>query len=268
VPSRQLWATTLAGLRRASGIDRKRLADDELRQAQKLEAVGRLAGGIAHDFNNTLTAIRGYSELMLDALAEDDPLRADALAIKKAAESAASLTGQLLVLGRRQVVQPRVFGLNDLIADMEARVRPLLGANVDLSLDLAPDLGRLEADRGGIEQVIVDLALNARDAMPAGGEVRVATANVVLDGVAYVLLEVSDAGVGMSDEVKERMFEPYFTTKDVGKGTGLGLSRVYGTVTQSGGRIRPCSERGKGTTMRIYLPRVDEADDAGEAAAA
>src|SRR5213083_40879 len=233
-------------LKRAWGTQRditdlKRL-EDQLRQAQKMEAVGRLAGGVAHDFNNLLTAILGSVELLLRELEPASPLRQDAAEIKKAGERAAALTRQLLAYSRRQVLNPEVLDLNRVVADMDRMLRRLIGEDVDLVTRPAPDLDTVRADRGQIEQVLVNLVLNARDAMPQGG--------------AYALLAVSDTGSGMDAETAAHLFEPFFTTKEVGKGTGLGLATVYGIVKQSGGYIWVESELDRGTTVRIAFPVV------------
>jgi len=254
--------------------------EERYRQAQKMEAIGRLAGGVAHDFNNLLTAIQGYAQFLLDDLASDDPttwppghaLRADLGEILRASDRATALTRQLLALSRRQVLQPRTLDLNTVLADMEKMLRRLIGEDIELRSVLAPDLGAVRADPGQIEQVIMNLAVNARDAMPSGGSLTFETANVSLDesyaedhpGVKagdYVQIAVSDTGMGMTEEVKIHLFEPFFTTKARGKGTGLGLATVYGIVEQSGGHIEVYSELGMGTTFKVYFPRVDERAD-------
>jgi PAS domain S-box-containing protein len=250
-----------------------RALEEQLRQSQKMEAVGLLAGGIAHDFNNLLTIIKGYSQLSLLELKEGDLLKGNIEEIQKATERAANLTGQLLAFSRRQVMQMKVFDFNTLLRDLENMLRRVIGEDIELVTILADDLGRTKTDPGQIEQVIMNLAVNARDAMPSGGKLIIETANVEFDEPyahvhiamtpgRYVMLSVSDTGVGMSPEVRERVFEPFFTTKEKGKGTGLGLSTVYGIVKQSGGNIWVYSEPGQGTTVKIYFPRVEEENDA------
>lgn len=248
--------------------ERKRL-EDQLRQAQKMEAVGQLAGGVAHDFNNLLMVIHGNSEVMLDRLGPAEALRKNADQIKKAAEQAASLTRQLLAFSRRQVLQPRVLDLNSVVADMSKMLPRLIGEDIELRIVPNASLGWVKADQSQIEQVILNLAANARDAMPKGGKLTIETASVELDESyarrhasvrpgPYVVLAVSDTGVGMDAETQAHCFEPFFTTKEQGKGTGLGLATVYGVVKQSGGWIWVYSELGQGTTFKIYLPRVQE----------
>jgi two-component system, cell cycle sensor histidine kinase and response regulator CckA len=242
--------------------------DEQLRQSQKMEAVGQLAGGIAHDFNNLLTAILGYSEMILsDVESQGLLLREDVGEIKRAAERAAALTRQILAFSRRQALKPVVVSLNEVLVGMEPLLRRTLGEDVDLVTLLQSDLGQTEVDVHQFEQVLLNLAVNARDAMPAGGQLTLETADVELDGEycrthagvepgRYVMLLVSDTGMGMDKETQSHMFEPFFTTKEPGAGTGLGLSTVYGIVRQSGGTIDVESELGSGTTFRVYLPRV------------
>ncbi len=244
-----------------------RQREDQLRQAQKLEAIGRLAGGVAHDFNNVLTAIRGYGELVLTSLPDDDVRRADADEIVKAADRAAGLTRQLLAFGRRQVLAPQVLALNEIVAGTEKMLHRLIGDDVELTYASDAGLGRVRADPGQVEQVLVNLVVNACDAMPGGGKLHIELNNVELDGSAtggrsgakpgrYVSLLVTDTGSGMTPEIVSHIFEPFFTTKEEGKGTGLGLATVYGIVQQSGGTIEVESQPGAGTTFRIYLPEV------------
>jgi PAS domain S-box-containing protein len=248
--------------------ERKRL-EEQLAQAQKMEAVGQLAGGVAHDFNNVLTAILSTSELVLLELAPEDPHREDIEEIKRSANRAAALTRQLLAYSRRQVLQPRVIDLNGVVANVDRMLRRLLGEQVTLSQALEPELGRVRADPGQIEQILVNLAVNAGDAMPDGGRLTIATANIetIPDqtgpavGGPYVMLAVSDTGVGMDEHTRGRIFEPFFTTKGRGRGTGLGLATVYGIVRQSGGAIRVTSEPGAGATFRVFFPRVEDEVD-------
>jgi CheY-like chemotaxis protein len=235
-----------------------------------MESVGRLAGGVAHDFNNLLTVINSYAELAVAELKEGDQLREDLKEIHAAGVRAAALTRQLLAFSRKQVLQPVVLNLSTLVAGTEKMLRRMIGEDVDLAIVPAEGLGCVKADPGQIEQVIVNLAVNARDAMPAGGKLTIETADVEFDEVyasqhvgahpgQYVMLAISDTGTGMDEATRSRIFEPFFTTKDVGLGTGLGLSTVYGIVKQSGGYIWVYSEVGVGTTFKIYLPRVAEA---------
>ena len=246
--------------------DRRQL-EDQFRQSQKMEAVGRLAGGVAHDFNNLLTVITSYSQLMLDDLGAADPRRTDLEEIRKAAAGAATLTRQLLAFSRQQVLEPKVLDLNAVVAGAGKMLKRLIGEDVELATDLAADLGTVKADPGQLEQVIMNLAVNARDAMPMGGKLTIATRNTEvaererLHGLVpagrYALLAVSDSGMGMDEQTQARIFEPFFTTKEQGKGTGLGLATVYGIVKQSEGFIEVESEIGRGTTFTTYLPRVD-----------
>jgi nitrogen-specific signal transduction histidine kinase len=250
--------------------------EEPLRQAQKLEAIGRLAGGVAHDFNNLLTVITGYGEMMLSRLDGSDPLRRDAVEILKAAAQAADLTSQLLAFGRKAFIAPKVLDLNALLHELKNRLVPLLGKEIDLVLDLAPDLGRVKMDPGQLQQLVMNLASNARDAMQRGGRLTLGTANVELDDTyarqrlevtagPYALLTVSDTGCGMSAEVQAHLFEPFCTTKKVAKGTGMGLATVYGMIKQSGGHIEVESAPGLGSTFKVYLPRVAAAAEADPA---
>ncbi|HYF39626.1 MAG TPA: ATP-binding protein, partial [Gemmatimonadales bacterium] len=249
----------------ATDITERKQLEDQFRQAHKMEAVGRLAGGVAHDFNNVLTIIRAQTEFLLTDLQADDPRRADVLEIQNAADRAAAFTRQLLAFSRRQLLQPVVLELNDVITGMEMMVRRLLGEDIVLLTKLHPELPRIWADPGQLQQVILNLAVNARDAMPQGGTLLIETSVVELDehyprqhpsakpGL-HVALVVTDTGCGMDDAIRSRVFEPFFTTKEPGKGTGLGLSTVYGIVKQSGGHIWVYSEVGRGTTFKLYFP--------------
>jgi signal transduction histidine kinase/ActR/RegA family two-component response regulator len=253
-----------------------RRSEDQLRQSQKMEAVGRLAGGVAHDFNNMLTVINGYCGLSLKNVDADSDLRRNFEEIEKAAERAASLTGQLLAFSRKQVLKPRIINLNNVISGMEKMLRRLIGEDVEFSTSFEAALGNVKADPGQIEQVILNMAVNARDAMPRGGKLTIGTANVVFDQKTrlrnryletgpYVMLAISDTGVGMTEEVQAHLFEPFFTTKGIGRGTGLGLATCYGIIRQSEGDIRVYSEPNCGTTFKIYLPRADAAASASAA---
>lgn len=258
-------------------VTQETLLQAQLLQAQKLEAVGRLAGGVAHDFNNLLTAIQGYGELLSERLAEplgDDPealceVRRDLDEIRRAAERASSLTAQLLAFGRKQVLEMRILDPNELVRQVERMLRRLIGEDIDLVTELSPELAHVQADPGQLEQAIVNLAVNARDAMPEGGRIVLSTRNVQLDRPlsgehdeiqpgAYVVLSVADSGSGIGEHDLPHIFEPFFTTKEQGKGTGLGLPTVFGIVTQSGGHLRVHSEVGKGTTFDLWLPSTTE----------
>jgi two-component system, cell cycle sensor histidine kinase and response regulator CckA len=248
--------------------DRKKL-QEQLQQAMKMEAVGRLAGGIAHDFNNILTVITGNIELARLSLSPSDPLNRPLDQVSKAADSAASLTRQLLAFSRKQIIEPKVLNLNDLVGNVRQMLGRLIGEDIDLVTKLNDDVGKTLADPGQLEQIIVNLAVNARDAMPEGGKLTIETGNATLDesyagdhpGAEpgdYVYIAMTDTGHGMDIDTREKIFEPFFTTKELGHGTGLGLSTVYGIVNQSGGAIWVYSEPGRGTTFKIYLPAVEE----------
>jgi two-component system, cell cycle sensor histidine kinase and response regulator CckA len=255
----------------AEDITERRVLENQFRQAQKMEAVGRLAGGVAHDFNNLLMVISGYTEVLLEHTRKNNPLYPKIEAIHQATDRATTLTRQLLAFSRKQLLELKVVDLNIIVEDMERLLRPLIGENIELLTQLAPDLGRTRADAGQIEQVIMNLVVNSKDAMPDGGKITIQTANAGLNNEdvrreysyiqpgLYVVLSVTDTGDGMDKETQSRIFEPFFTTKEKGKGTGLGLSTVYGIIKQSGGYVLVESEPRQGTTFRIYLPRVEDA---------
>ena len=251
----------------------RRLAE-QLQHSQKMEAIGRLAGGIAHDFNNILTALQGYCDLLLQEVPTGSPMREDIEEVRGLGKRAAALTAQLLAFSRRQLLQPTTLDLNGVVTETQKMLRRLIGEDIDLAIDMAPDLGMVRADRGQLELVLVNLAVNARDAMAKGGKLTILTRNVEvrddaearaagLKAGAYVKLTVSDTGIGMTEETLAHLFEPFFTTKPKGKGTGLGLSTAYGIITQSGGRIAVRSAPGKGAGFDIYLPRVYDAAAVG-----
>ena len=262
-----------------SDISQRKALEGQLLQAQKMEAVGRLAGGVAHDFNNMLTVISGYNRMILDELSPVDPLRGYAEEVLKAAERAGALTNQLLAFSRRQIIQPRVMNVNSVVGQTEKMLHRLLGEDIHLTFDLKAEQGNIRADPNQIVQAIVNLAVNARDAMPTGGRISVETSNVHLDetyvqthlGVQpgeFVMIAMSDTGHGIDAATRQHIFEPFFTTKQQGKGTGLGLATVYGMVKQAGGDIWVYSEVAKGTTFKLYFPRVQDAvseSTAGEA---
>ena len=265
----RLFGVTIDFTERKNAQDALIKSEENLRQAQKIESIGRLAGGIAHDFNNMLTVINGYSEMILQRMREDDPLRHKLQEIKKAGERSSLLTHQLLAFSRRQILQPKILQINQIISEMTMMVERLIREDIRLVCTLRPDVGQIKADPGQISQVLMNLIVNARDAMPKGGAITIKTENVYFDRVfveehneikvgGYVLLTVSDNGTGMDEETLEHVFEPFFTTKDVGEGTGLGLATVHGIVSQSDGQIMVKSRIGEGTTFEIYLPRVEE----------
>ena len=253
-------------------ITERRQLEEQLRLSQKIEAIGRLSGGIAHDFNNLLGVIIGYTEALQKRMKPEDPFREAIDEIQRAGKRAASLTQQLLAFSRKQVLEPRILDLNSIVGEVEKMLGRLIGEHIDLVLVLSKAIGMVKADRTQIEQVILNLAVNARDAMPRGGKLTIETANIEFDESSatrpryltpgsYVLLKVTDTGCGMSPDVQAHIFEPFFTTKEKGKGTGLGLSTVYGVIKQSGGYVLVESEPGKGTAFEVYLPRVAAAPE-------
>ncbi len=253
----------------AEDITERRVLEDQFRQSQKMEAVGRLAGGIAHDFNNLLMVVSGYTEVLLDQLTPGHPLHSKVESIQQASDRATTLTRQLLAFSRKQLLELKVIDVNSVVKDMERLLRPLIGEDIELTTNLAPAIGCTRADAGQLEQVIMNLVVNAKDAMPNGGKICIRTASVTLDDSyrpentfikqgPYIMISVSDTGHGMDRETQARIFEPFFTTKEKGKGTGLGLSTVYGIIKQSGGYVFVQSEVGLGTVFTIYFPRVDE----------
>jgi signal transduction histidine kinase/CheY-like chemotaxis protein len=266
--SQQVAGASLGRVWSFRDVTERHKLEEQLRQAHKMEAIGRLAGGVAHDFNNLLTVINGRSELLLERLPLNDPVRAEIEEINQAGDRAADLTRQLVAFSRRQMLRPRLVSLNQVVTEMERLLRRVIGEHIQLVTRLDPELGLTRADSSQIEQLVLNLAANARDAMPEGGQLLITTANVVVGPEsarrrldigpgAYVELAVSDTGVGMNDEVLQRLFEPFFSTKGPGKGTGLGLATVYGVVKQSGGDIAVESRLGAGSGFRIYLPRVE-----------
>jgi two-component system cell cycle sensor histidine kinase/response regulator CckA len=269
----QLRGLTVDLTERKRAEEALRQTEEQLRQAQKMDAVGKLAGGIAHDFNNILMVIRGEADLILRRLEDGSPLRHNTEGIREASDQAATLTRQLLAFSRKQVLAPSIVDLNGVVAAVQQMLRRLIGETINLITITAPDLGCVRADPGQLEQMVINLAVNARDAMPDGGRLTIVTANVEVDeGAAtpgvptgrYVMLEVSDTGIGIDRETQAHLFEPFFTTKEHGKGTGLGLSTVYGIVNQSGGHISVQSEPGKGAAFRVYLPRIEQPAQAAE----
>lgn len=263
------WENVKAMLVILRDVSERRLLQEQFLQSQKMETVGHLAGGIAHDFNNLLTVIHGYSECLMEDVKETEIAYAQVKEIRDAATRASNLTRQLLTFSRRQIVAPKVFNLNQLILDMERMLKRLLGEPIEFHTRTAPDLGMIKMDPGQMEQVLMNMGINARDAMPNGGQLTLETHNLVMESAyvhdlteipagEYVMLAVTDNGVGMEPEIRRKVFEPFFTTKDKGRGTGLGLSTCYGIVKQAGGVIQVYSEPGVGTSFKILLPRCYE----------
>jgi PAS domain S-box-containing protein len=274
-PVRDTFGTAVRVLGVSRDISDRKSLEAQLRQSQKMEAIGQLAGGVAHDFNNLLTVILGYSAFVIDSFGPHDLRRDDMAEVVRAGERAASLTRQLLAFSRQQLLQPSAVDVNALVTGMHAMLSRLIGAPIELVPILAPDLHKARADVGQLGQVLMNLVVNARDAMPDGGRISVETANVDLDGSfqhealirpgPYVMLAVTDGGTGMSEATKQRLFEPFFTTKQQGKGTGLGLATTYGIVKQSNGYIWVYSEPGRGSTFKVYLPRATGESEAAAA---
>ena len=249
-------------------ITHRRRLEEQLRQTHKMDALGQLAGGVAHDFNNLLTGITGYTQLALGKADGDTPASVDLRRVLEYATRAAGLTRQLLAFSRQQPLETKVFNLNTLVESTSKMLKRLIGEDIETEVNTAPDLANVRADEGEIEQIVLNLAINARDAMPDGGRLTIETCNAILDegycasetdlkAGAYVMVAVTDTGTGMDERTRKQVFEPFFTTKELGKGTGLGLATAYGIVKQHGGHIAVCSEPGKGAAFRVYLPRVD-----------
>jgi signal transduction histidine kinase/CheY-like chemotaxis protein len=276
-PLRDATGAVTGGITMAADVTYRKSLERQLQQSQRMEAVGRLAGGVAHDFNNLLTVITGYAYMLVEDLAGDQACRANAEEILHAVDRASALTTQLLAFGRRQVAQPKIIDVNELVLNIDKMLRRLIGENIELVTALSTDAGRIHADPAQIEQVLMNLVVNSRDAMPEGGRITIETANATFEGQQdrnplaappgeYVVLSVLDSGHGMDEETRAHIFEPFFTTKEQGKGTGLGLAQVYGIVKQSSGEIAVASTPGQGTCMRVFLPRAfgTVAADGGE----
>jgi len=267
----------LRGVGISLDVTDRRVLEEQYQQAQKMEALGRLAGGVAHDFNNLLTVILGYCGLLLSELDPADPRQADIEAIEKAGASAAIVTSRLLAFSRKQIVEPALLDLNAILSDVRVMLGRLIGEDVKVVMSLERDLAAVKCDRGQVEQIVMNLAVNARDAMPRGGTLRIETANVELDEHyarhhlnvkpgPYVVLAVSDTGIGMTPDVRDRLFEPFFTTKEPGKGTGLGLASIHGIMSRCGGSVNVYTEFGRGTSFKVYFPRADVREIAGASA--